>query len=241
MKERPILFSAPMVRAILEGRKTQTRRLVKHKHLTEETHARALQVGCRKAIDELSELPCPYGAVGDRLWVQESWAAGCCESPTEITCAPSAMNPRETALYYAACNYPQTQFKWRPSIHMPRWASRITLEVIGVRVERLQEISEIDAIAEGIEKNCSAARWIDGRWMIPPNNGCPRQSRYGCDLCSDEWMNYLDDEYGDPCLSAKEAFESLWDSINAARNEAYAWKANPWVWVVEFRKLTKEG
>lgn len=138
MKERPILFSGPMVRAILAGRKTMTRRVVK-------VNASGRYLGC------------PYGGPGDRLWVRETWA-------TSAYCNERA--PAETAshglpFWYAAdgvVNFtgattggPEfiTRGKWRPSISMPRWASRIALEITNVRCERLQEISEGDAIAEG--------------------------------------------------------------------------------------------
>ncbi len=139
-KERPILFSGPMVRAILEGRKTQTRRVAKTSpssssstgHFVHLSHGRSIET------DERALPFCPYGQPGDRLWVRETWAkAG--EVGDDIE--------------YRADNPDPLGAKWRPSIHMPRWASRITLEITGVRVERLTSISSEDARAEGIEWN----------------------------------------------------------------------------------------
>ncbi len=127
MKERPILFSAPMVRAILGGRKTQTRRIAKE---AEHGKSRA----------------CRYGAPGDRLWVRETWskAKSCNASDLFYRADGERQYGRQHALSYV-----ERENRWRPSIHMPRWASRINLEVTGVRVERLQEISTTDAEAEG--------------------------------------------------------------------------------------------
>ena len=117
MKERPILFSGPMVRAILARKKTQTRRVVKAHKWSDAKHA---------GVD----FPCPYGADGDRLWVREKFCMAA-----------------DGHVHYAATD--QALGPWKPSIHMPRWASRITLEITGVSVEQLQDISEGDAEAEG--------------------------------------------------------------------------------------------
>lgn len=186
VKERGMLFSMPLVWAILEGRKTQTRRPVKKR---QQPHSGILETGIDvmdgKLIGDdgvLYEIPCPYGVPGDRLWVRETWA-----------------EMDDGAIIYRA-NYVAGagSMKWTPSIHMPRWASRITLEVTGVRIERVQEISEEDAMAEGV-------------W---------------CEL------------YGVPEDAApepREIFETSWDEIYAQRG--YSWKANPWVWVVEFKRL----
>ncbi len=149
--ERPILFSSPMVRAILDGRKTQTRRVIKPQpepvmevlsdgpHVTYTINAR-----------NTSDYHCPYGGAGDRLWVRETWCphwAGddCGEGPQGVC--------------YAATNREPDPLRWRPSIHMPRWASRITLTVTGVRVERVQDITEADAEAEGCCVGVGAGNW----------------------------------------------------------------------------------
>lgn len=161
MKERPILFSAPMVHAILAGTKTQTRRVVKPTpppgaHL----HNITCQSGYRYAADPALILPafdpnqgrvrwdCPYGQPGDRLWVREAWQA---ELRWDWT-APRDIK-RGSPIYFEFGDeaVPACAGKKRPSIHMPRWASRITLEVTSVRVERLQDISEDDAYAEGVK------------------------------------------------------------------------------------------
>lgn len=137
MKERPILFSGPMVNAILDGRKTQTRRVVKPQGaiLTDEL-ARSLGVRPPETKNQ-PVIACPYGAVGDRLWVRETWF--------------SPPKPNNECIGFAADREypPDVVYRKRPSIHMPRWASRITLEVTGVRVERLQDISDADCVAEG--------------------------------------------------------------------------------------------
>lgn len=137
MKERPILFSAPMVRAILEGRKTQTRRAVADRYMP---------LVLAAALPSLHDA-CPYGKPGDRLWVREAFSGPYC-----MESAPPAKWGRSSRLWYWADGNP-SEGDWtrpRPSIHMPRWASRITLEIVAVRVERLQDISDDDCLAEGI-------------------------------------------------------------------------------------------
>ncbi len=191
MKERPILFSGEMVRAILEGRKTQTRRIVKPEPLpyTEVWHPRE-QV-CRHTDYWFARVAarCKYGVPGDRLWVRETWGDG-------------EQNNCEPGVYYRATDpawdEEETGFRWKPSIHMPRWASRITLEVTGVRVERLQDISEADARDEG------AGLLLEDR-------------------------EYWD---GDPDQYRK-CFRVLWESINGPGS----WAENPWVWVIEFKRI----
>lgn len=149
MKERPILFSAPMVRAILAGTKTQTRRVAKHPLAQNLSYI--VDIGKGWFGDEEGEVQirCPYGQPGDRLWVRETWqAVSGNDRARHIMTHP---RPDRGWLEYAATpRADEPAYKWRPSIHMPRWASRITLEVTGVRVERLQDISEADAMAEGV-------------------------------------------------------------------------------------------
>lgn len=189
MKERPILFSAPMVRAILEGRKTMTRRVVKNKCAL----SWLLPTGFTPEFVTNSENHlCPYGQVGDRLWVRETF--GQCDRVVPHV------------IYRADGESPNPDFKWKPSIFMPRKYSRITLEMTNVRVERLQDISEEDAKAEGIEQ-------IDGLWK----NYLP-EGILG-------WIS-IDDP--------RESFRTLWTSINGPES----WNANPWVWVVEFKRLS---
>lgn len=148
MRERPILFSAPMVRAILEGRKTQTRLVMKHQPQRVIVPGLGPMLAIQQprgenrwlwpnARDEIIA-SCPYGAPGDRLWVRETW--GLHQQQFDHEC--------HDVIYRADDQRPSVD-RWRPSIHMPRWASRIDLEVTGVRVERLQDISSDDATAEG--------------------------------------------------------------------------------------------
>lgn len=212
MKERPILFSGPMVRAILEGRKTQTRRAVKGVEGMEFWRCFDRQQGDRWAFrSEITshEVACPYGAAGDRLWVRESWNVSGLGFGMKPSLASTIADAG--AWRYAADDKSGWQHGWRPSIHMPRGASRITLEVMGVRVERLQEISEADAVAEGIERDPMLQR----TFAVYPLNE-ERPGYVNCPLAS---------------------YHSLWDSINGPGS----WDANPWVWVVEFRRVEKEA
>lgn len=217
-KERPILFSAPMVRAILEGRKTQTRRLMKPPPPTvEAVRAKAgiafdifaphsmpgtwAVSGPVWAVRELMGVEpgwrCSCGEPGDRLWVRETWAKATDARSTRF---------REDTLYAADFTDrwrgpAHFDGAWRPSIHMPRWASRISLEITGVRVERVQDISGDDIRAEGIESAEHRAYCTAG------------------------------------CDDLREAWAKLWDGINAKRAP---WHSNPWVWVVEFKRLPAE-
>lgn len=212
-KERPILFSAPMVRAILEGRKTVTRRPIKPSmrgfdvsfelHQQDDGSWRPMHTFDESCMDDQgTEHPvvCPFGKPGDRLWVRETWY---CDH-FEVLCGPY-LKPADLdvsearddgTLVYAADGltpYEADQPVWKPSIHMPRWASRILLEVTDVRVERLQEISEDQAKAEG--PDLPVAEHLDAAWGVQ--------------------------------------FRRLWESINGPE----AWTSNPWVWVVEFKRI----
>lgn len=143
-----------------------------------------------------------------RLWVRERWGVD-----TSFDELPPRMIPRGIPVYYhatAQC----TDYKWRPGMFMPRWASRDSLFPTEVRLVRLQEISEEDAIAEGIEPN----------WCGPPEGWNPEQ--HG-------WKNYLGDENGTECMWSIESFRSLWQSINA---KTYPWASNPWVWAINFKE-----
>lgn len=147
MKERPILFFNPMVRALLDGTKTQTRRVAK---LTDAAHVKEPN-GHRRwhPGDPNASKACPYGQPGDRLWVRETWAH---DAESLEQCRASfedAMGDGRYGPYYLATESAPDTLHWKPSIHMPRWASRITLEITRIRIERLQAINEVDAIAEG--------------------------------------------------------------------------------------------
>ncbi len=168
MNEYPILFSAEMVRAILDGRKTQTRRIIKAKHeegvicgaAAAPGHAIESWGGGQWSRAVHSEcLASPYGAIGDKLWVKETWAAWDKFDGDASEISGRAKDLVERGITQGHISYradPQTHAdKWRPSIFMPRWASRITLEIVSVRVERLQDISHRDALAEGVEYDVS--------------------------------------------------------------------------------------
>ncbi|MDU4128675.1 hypothetical protein [Pantoea sp.] len=248
MKERPIIFNADMVRAVLDGRKTQTRRIMRVQPDSAEFETRFIIDSTKRS--EIGKwcwaepgvfvnprrsalFSCPFGAVGDRLWVRETFATlgnedGCAidwddnlvkgggREAAHIYRASCEQRPRnyglwsipDDAFWKPHTDNMQYEGAWVPSIHMPRWASRITLEVTGVRVERLRDISEKDAAAEG----------------VPPAG----------DLLPDYPGTYLTSK-GD-FATAKVAFQRLWESIYKEES----WQANPWVWVVEFKRVEGE-
>ena len=212
MKERPILFSAPMVRAILEGRKTQTRRVVKPQPTPE---AWTGPIHCEwyvptKVDRHGEEYPgaqvfgfanedegwvCPYGVPGDRLWVRESYWQHKHIGMKYLD---------ESIASNSLCNYRKV-----PGIHMRRGLSRLTLEITGVRVERVQDVSEEDAKAEGLAAIIGCAGTINA-WESPA-------------------------VYNGRAL-ATDAYADLWDSINGKK---HPWASNPWVWVIEFKRIEK--
>lgn len=217
MKERPILFSGPMVRAILEGRKTQTRRIVKPQPPTRYTKLfydpawfwSPTTSGSGGEQQDLRLIPkSPYGVPGDRLWVRETWSPR-----NDLEPEASDERKRHYCCYKADGGDLSDEWhphdKWKPSIHMPRWASRITLEVKRVRVERLQDISAENAIDEGA--------------MTLPN-----RPTYEAECRAVREAGIAKPPLGDGPL---ERFARLWDEINGAGS----WAANPWVWVVEFK------
>lgn len=211
-KERPIIFSDEMVRAILDGRKTQTRRVVKP-HADWGDHPHGIDLPAQMdafAAPDWRHTHCPYGKPGDRLWGREAHAVvpatAYAASHDDGVPLPHRVSPdgHMWAVYrqgWTRC----APGRWRPSIHMPRWASRILLEVTDVRVERVQDLSEQDAQAEGV---------------VP----------------ADEPLDVDDAGIVTWAPSHREAFAHLWDSINAKRG--YGWASNPWVWVVGFKRVT---
>ncbi|WP_038852677.1 hypothetical protein [Bordetella petrii] len=208
MRERPILFSGPMVRAILAVTKMQTRRAIKPQpqltwggRINWASHGQCLAGGQPGDLVEFA--PCPYGLPGDRLWVRESFM------DLQGTGVEHYDSDRRRQRYAFAADCLAGSYsdearrdyglKWKPSIHMPRAASRITLEITGVRVERLHVISADDAWAEGVQ----------------------------------DWMGVETPWKGVLAPTEVHAFASLWESVNGAGS----WAVNPWVWVVEFRRL----
>ena len=259
MKERPILFSGPMVRALLAGTKTQTRRVCKPAQFyslstvveVPDPIERGQVYNGSHFGDEEGEVQfaSPYGQPGDRLWVRETWQfhggmldCGTARSSAgtslyqdivvsypadgaRVTLHPKGQDwptpkqppqlegevyslrdaPADFA-YTGKNTYHDRLTRWWnrkiPAIHMPRWASRITLDITSVRVERLQDISEADAMAEGITRRGAAC--------------------------------HIEGEHGFAAPTASEVYQQLWTAINGPGS----WDANPWVWAVEFRKLT---
>ena len=230
-------MSGPLVIATMEGRKTQTRRVVNPQppEYINELHGGELskrvpysledyETGCvlgQGFEDDQGVLyKCPYGVPGDRLWVREAWRPIEKRDGTdgvEYRCDGvfrPIENTADAADAWLAVRRPEEQWpsrkpvKWRPSIHMPRWASRLLLEVTGIRVERVQDISVDDCFAEGIE--------------------CPHCPLGGGD---------------GPCVDVFKEFGTLWDSINADRKDKdgnrlpYAWKDNPFIWVISYKML----
>lgn len=207
MKERPILFSGPMVKAILEGRKTQTRRVASHP-LAKSARVilgpnREGYFDCIQHNETGGGILCPYGAAGDRLWVKETHARvhpGMLQSLD-----PEPESHEWTTVYRADANGGYVGklmecTKWKPSIFMRREFSRITLEIENVRVERLQEISEADALKEGVTGDECA--------------------RFNSPFVADQ-----------PTPSM--CYANLWNSINGPGS----WDANPFVWVIQFRRV----
>ncbi len=192
MKERPILFSGPMVRAIMEGQKTQTRRVIGLAQFGRSDTPgygwtfRGTRNGGRGHLwqdfrhEQMLRL-CKFGTPGDRLWVRETFSDS------------------EPVFYRADGIANDSDMRWKPSIFMPRELSRLTLEIVAVRVERVQDISHDDAVAEGC-------------FRIEPCAEYPHGNAWG-----------------------RLGFSHLWDTINAVRG--HGWENNPWVWVVEFKRI----
>lgn len=224
-KEIPILFSTPMVQAILAGRKTMTRRVVKpqlpigtkwHEVYDGELNYRIVD---EKIVSTLCK--CPYGKPGDLLWVRENWAARDCNTSTGVVKLEyqasegeysNILLKKSVMILYAPL---REKKKWKPCIHLPKEAARIWLEVTDVRVERLQEVTDREAAAEGIEYVTSPSMTVRG------------------------WRDYENakPENGPNFYREVMSFRSLWSKINGPES----WEANSWVWVVSFRVLSTTG
>lgn len=215
VKERPILFSAEMVKAILEGRKTQTRRIIKKPNLLQAIEEWSEENPYKKELSDAQK--CPYGQVGDRLWIRENFKVSNIDEGYQNqfviddfeapACVVEYEDGSKRKIELEHSEYLQAvranKKKKSPSIHMPRWASRIILEITDIRIERLQDITEQDAIAEGCDNSKSEAAINIG------------------------WYE-----------KSKRAFERLWDGINKERG--FDWSTNPYVWVIEFRRINNE-
>lgn len=229
MKERPIMFNGEMVRALLDGRKTQTRRKVSPPI----THAEGdgmdwyARYGIPWQRYPRVQIRCPYGVPGDRLWVRETFAVETNFNMGDDYPPPFSdgrpvrwLDDDAYGRFWQQCHYRATDptpelaydgmddpaVRWSPSIHMPRWASRLTLEITEVRVERVQDISEADGRAEGMDTSLRAR--LAG---VPDDLTMPLNGR-------------LEPSY-------RNTFAGVWERINGAG----AWDANAWVWVVTFK------
>ena len=222
MIERSVILKAHEVRAILDGRKTKTRRVVKPQ--PDKIFDRTM-FGGAMILDEttLRTSMCPYGARGDRLWVRETFAP-----------STSADTGKPHAVYAASGHGLLPGQKWTPSIHMPRWASRITLEVTCVRVERLNAISEEDAVAEGVEVHMMPEEWRAVRQQYGRNEAITFDREPSADLIAALRLRDVTHVPARPMRSAAAGFHSLWESINGTGS----WAENPWVWRIEFRRVT---
>ena len=212
-KERPILFSGPMVRALLDGRKTQTRRPVKGLPLMWLDESEFTP----EFVADPANRMCPYGVPGDRLWVKETWRPMKSFGPWDMDVTYRADGERRTVKDGEFGDRDWTMPKAAATgnvspLFMPRWASRLVLEITDVRVERLNAISEADALAEGI------ARFEGERFFHWEPNPEPQVARF----------NGVTPEAG---------FQFLWETINGDDS----WDANPWVWAVSFRVLDPDG
>lgn len=228
MKSRPILMSAPMVRALLAGVKTQTRRVVKAPPgemdrpfmMDDGTwHVTDSQGGHMSPLGAGRDGACPYGAPGDLLIVRETFRL-----PASYDGWKPGRVPDDTPVWFNATTDRQQPEGWgktRSSIHMPRWASRLTLEITDVRVERLQDISEADARAEGVISR-----------SVECSDGATRILWFG--------VPHAGYEYGPDGGGPVQAYADLWDSINNPRglcadDAPHGWAANPFVWALTFR------
>lgn len=232
MKQHPILFSTPMVQALLEGNKTMTRRIVKPQPdddgLWDDTNfPRSLQSTMKgwngsTESGQSREWKCPYGQIGDILWVREKFRKYHVTYPdsdkldtswsvVDYATGPNDMIPMQDGDGFSVFNKDGSErcIPWKPGIHMLKEDCRIFLEITGIRVDRLQDITETDAIAEGIEKGMTS-NWLDG------------------------WRHYLKEDHFGP--SPVHSFQTLWQSINGLES----WDENPWVWVVEFKRIEKQ-
>ena len=225
VKERPIIFSGEMVRAILDGKKTMTRRVVKFSDFTIDSitplHIELVD-GKYCLFNErngwlIGYPKFPYGKIGDRLWVRETHHVVGGIADYEIEEIKQGLQDVKNFVSYKADGYGNPcDGGWTTPMFMPRWASRILLEIIDIRVERLQDISEADALKEGI-----------------------RNYNFEMEDSPDTYVGYThlqkDDGKSTLYKTPAIAFERLWDTLNAKKG--YPWSSNPWVWAIEFKVI----
>ncbi len=265
VKERPILFSGPMVRAILDGRKTQTRRIVKPQPTCPAVMSAwsdGKLIDCNgKAhciwpadyvVPETGLRPdlfasCPYGMPGARLWVRETFSdlidPGADDKDVKKTVWLEETSETEYWVVDYFADGPHTRImdkvgsrKWKPSIHMPRWASRINLKITGIRVERLQDITEADSVAEGVQPF-----WTSPGYLVVEENGntseIGEEFIHGIPKAGDEWLGmkvaHVQHKPGRQMWDARKSYCNLWSQINGP----VSWDQNPWVWCVEFKRV----
>lgn len=217
MTDRPIIFGAPMIRAIFDGRKTVTRRLVTGHDVIEERDDGTpwpYYTTWSHGDDGSPWMACPYGAPGDRLWVKETFAervdidgkdpAQRARAKHYLMFKADGGDPRDPDSFH-------TWGRWRSPRYMPRWASRLALDVVSVRVERLHAITEEDARAEGVRELPLQEGQAGAWWTADPSASLAAP---------------------DPVL----AFRKLWDNLNAKRAP---WDSDPWVWRIEFRRAVQ--
>jgi len=250
MNEKPIIFKEEMVRAILSGGKTQTRRVINAPEFVEyfeqDERNGLIWWGCSENTRN-GTIKCRYGKIGDRLWVRENFNVTWVDNPqptghlshdedlsnTASVTYPAGGNQYCRDLLENEEGYPNQveqafralKKKTSPSIHMPRWASRLTLEITDIRIERLNDISEMDAIEEGIaEENVIVAMRCYGGYPIEE-----AEDRF---FPPASVSNQGEDDCGFECPI--DAFRALWNSITNN------WDSDPWVWVVEFKKIEEK-
>ena len=221
MKEHPIIFSSEMVRAYLDGRKTQTRRIIKPQPGNKFIYGGDVHPDCPDFYRWRTDKRHGYGLlhnvkrkyqVGDRLWVRETFAIFDVDADEDIAIGYKADNTYKSVEWFLDKRKYFNKLrlgKWRSSIHMPKWAARIFLEITNIRVERVQDISIADCVAEGIQRL---------RGPLPP---CP-------DTAFQDYSGKVAE------CGAIASFRTLWDSINAKRG--YGWDKNPWVRCIEFKR-----
>jgi hypothetical protein len=233
-KESPIIFNTEMVRAITEGRKTQTRRVIKKQpdDTVDKIERAAILDGTNRerfmyqnyGEERAEAISCPYGQKGDLIWVRESFA----KVPSTAFPKSEGMDAGDGYHYHFRAGWDRSPIPWKPSIHMPKNAARIWLRVKDVRIERVKGISDADALAEGIKFH----KPVPGDGGPIFNNYAPAKPGHFSN--NTLWNAGI---YHNHFHKAIDSFRSLWHSIIGPES----WEENPWIWVIEFEVLSVEG